>query len=189
MMRSLTDCSEIKEALQIVTDLLGPEAEKIGFHIPRAEIRTEQAQPRPRPKPAKAVARDVAVPPPPPPGNFRSEQLDHALSSMCMRGDFKGAVLADSDGLPLSVYESPVSIEIVAAFTSVLGAAIEKAASMLGEHGADNLSMDINYEDKILLKKFTVANRLYYMMIICSQELDQRSEVEMTVEQISAILD
>ena len=54
-----------------------------------------------------------------PPVVYREEQLENILVTMCKRGGFNGAVIADHNGLPLAAYNSPVDDDIIAAFTSV----------------------------------------------------------------------
>lgn len=119
---------------------------------------------------------------------YRGERLEYILSSMCRRGGLSGAVVADGKGLPLADFNSPVAGEILAAFTSVLGSALERAGQLLGESGAELISMDINYTDKVVLRRFTVAAEPYFLMVICSQELDERTELELSIEQLMAAL-
>ena len=119
---------------------------------------------------------------------FRGDRIENALEIMCRRGEFIGAVIADINGLPLAVYNSPVGTDALAAFTSVLGNALEKAGHLLDQHGADNISMDINYTDKVVLRRFIVAGQDYYLMIVCPQTVDERSEIELSIEQIISIM-
>lgn len=135
-------------------------------------------------------ASPVAPPPPEPMPTFayRGDRLEYILSSMCRRGELTGAVVADGKGLPLADFNSPVAGEILAAFTSVLGSALERAGMLLGESGADLISMDINYTDKVVLRRFIVGEAPYFLMAICQQELDERTELELSIEQLIAAL-
>jgi predicted regulator of Ras-like GTPase activity (Roadblock/LC7/MglB family) len=119
---------------------------------------------------------------------YRGDKLERALAAMCKRSGFNGAVVADNKGLPLAVYNSPVGADAIAAYTTVLGGALEKAGTLLGQHGAETISMDINYADKVVLRLFTIANNPYFIMVLCPQNVDARSEVELSVAQITAIL-
>lgn len=114
--------------------------------------------------------------------------LERSLSGMCKRGGFHGAVIADLDGLPIAVFNSPVNEEILAAYTTILGESLEKAASFLNQPDANNISIDINILDKMVLRKFTPDKISYYLMIISPQNIDGRAEVELVINQISQIL-
>ena len=52
---------------------------------------------------------------------------------------------------------------------------------MLDQHEADNISMDINYTDKVVLRRFTVKGLQYYLMIVCPQAVDERSDDELSL--------
>ena len=119
---------------------------------------------------------------------YRGDQLENALIEMCQRAGFNGATLADTDGLPLAIYNSPIGHEEIAAFTTVLGVALERAGSLLGEYNANNISLDINYTDKAVLRRFVINDTPFFLMVICPQEVDERSEVELTINQITSIL-
>lgn len=114
--------------------------------------------------------------------------LERSLSGMCKRGGFHGAVIADLDGLPIAVFNSPVNDEVLAAYTTILGESLEKAASFLNQPDANNISIDINILDKIVLRKFTPEKTPYYLMVISPQDIDGRAEVELVINQISQIL-
>jgi predicted regulator of Ras-like GTPase activity (Roadblock/LC7/MglB family) len=139
---------------------------------------------------AQATApRPVAVPREEPPQlAYRGDRLEYALASLCQRGGLSGAVVADAQGLPLADYQSPVGGEVLAAFTSVLAGALERAGQLLGAQGADIISMDLNYTDKIVLRRFALEGEPYFLLVICSQDLDERTEVELSIDQITAIL-
>jgi len=119
---------------------------------------------------------------------FRGDRLEQVIENMCRRSGFIGAVIADSQGLPLAVVNPPVSEEALAAFTSVLGDALKRAGSLLGQHGGEFLAIDINYQDKIVLRQFQIEEASYFLMVICPQEVDERSEIELSIEQVIAIL-
>lgn len=176
-MKTSKDFSEIQEAAQLLSAILREEA----------ETPAEKSAPAPEVKPEAApppAARPIAAEK----GAFRGDQLENAIELMCRRGNFSGAVVADENGLPLAVFNSPVGTDAIAAFTSVLGAALEKASRLLEQHGADNISMDINYADKVVLRRFTVSELTYFLMVICPQNVDERSEIELSIEQIVSIL-
>jgi hypothetical protein len=119
---------------------------------------------------------------------FRGDQLENILYGMCKRGGFSCAVVADRQGLTLGGYNSPIDMEILAAFTTVLGEAISKAGRFLDQHEANNISLDINYADKAVVRQFTLAGNPFFIMIICPQNVDERSEVELSLAQIVTLL-
>lgn len=170
-MSKLWDSSEIKEAAALFNDILG--------RPKKAPGQTKSPAPEPG-APADNKGADGPV--------YRADRLEGALVSMCQRGEFSGSVLADNNGLPLAVYNSPVEGNVMAAFTSVLGQSLAETGRLLNEPNANNISMDINYIDKIVLRKFFLENKPFFLMIICPQHVDERAEVELSINQVSAIL-
>lgn len=171
-MSLLQDCFELKESVRLIEGLLKPKKEDLP----------------PVPVPVPATGTVAAEVNPLSQMHYRGDRLEYILSSMSKRGGLIGAVVADAKGLPLSDYNSPVGGDILAAFTSVLGSALERAATLLGESGAELISMDINYTDKIVLRRFPVAGEQYFLLVICPQDLDERTEVELSIEQITTVL-
>jgi predicted regulator of Ras-like GTPase activity (Roadblock/LC7/MglB family) len=172
---------------QAPTSIQGPTLTPAPTQAPTQALTPAQT---PAPAPAKApVLRLAAVPRLEPPHlAYRGDRLEYALVSLCERGGLSGAVVADGQGLPLADYQSPVGGEVLAAFTSVLGGALERAGQLLGAQGADIISMDLNYTDKIVLRRFALEGEPYFLLVICSQDLDERTEVELSIDQITAIL-
>ena len=119
---------------------------------------------------------------------YSEEKLNEIITLMCKRSNFSGAVVADYSGLPLAVMNPPVSIEAVSAFTSVLGSALERAGELLGHNGAEYLSMDINYDEKIVMRRFFIKDDTFFLMAISPQDVDERSEIEISMEQIIEVL-
>ncbi len=119
---------------------------------------------------------------------YRGDRLENALFAMCKRGGFQGSVLVDSNGLPLAVYNSPVEEESMAAVTTILGSALGKAGRLLEQTDAGSISMDINYVDKAVIRRFAVNDLPYFLMVVCPQEVDERSEVELSIESLTSIL-
>ncbi len=178
------DCSELSEAARLIGDLLSapgrePEAEPAadpqGAHLGAAP--TRQSHPLPSPE-----EEALSVSP------FRGDRLEALLEGLCRRAGFMGAVVADESGLPLAATETPVDPNRVAAFSAVLGQALDKAESLLGGHLADNVSVDFNYTDKLVLRHFTMDTTSLFLAVICPQEVDERGEIELTMEQIAVLL-
>jgi hypothetical protein len=49
---------------------------------------------------------------------------------------------------------------------------------------ANNLSMDINENDKLILRKFEVLNSTYYLLAVCPQEAQPLGEMQIAVSKI-----
>ena len=192
-MAILKDSSEIREAADIFGELVDgsavvagkkPSAKPVGargaFVAQGRRTATPKTKPRtPGVRPPEAPRTD---------SKFRGDKLENVLFAMCRRGGFSGAVIVDSDGLPLAVYNSPVAEELAAAFTMILGEALEKGANLLNQADASNISVDINYLEKAVVRKFPISEATYYLMTICPQDMDERSEIELSIEQVVSIL-
>lgn len=177
-MKKLWDSSEIQEAALLFDDLL-----KESEVVPAVRVIPVDRVATPKPPviipiPEREKGRRV----------YRGDRLEDTLVSMCKRGQFHGSVLADDSGLPLAIYNSPVQGEILAAFTSVLGKSLSESSRLLDQPNANNISMDINFLDKIVLRKFVVNEKPYFIMIISPQQVDERSELELSINLISTIL-
>jgi len=172
-MSRLLDSSEMKEAARLFADLMAR---------PPAATAISQAPPPARAAARPALSEELKG------MAFRGDKLEHVLAGMCLRGGFTGAAVADGGGLPLAVFQSPLEEDKLAAFTSVLGGAMEKAAMVLGHGGADGISMDIDYADKLAMRRFLIDNNPYFILVICPQLVDERGEIEVSVLQLTAIL-
>jgi hypothetical protein len=170
-MNTLTNSIEIQEAAKLLHALLATN----GLQNEEANKSTTDE--------SHSVPASVDLPLP-----FRGDQLENILYGMCKRGGFSSAMVADRQGLTLGVYNSPVEMEILAAFTTVLGEAISKAGRFLDQHEANNISLDINYADKTVVRQFNLAEDPYYILIICPQNVDERNEVELSLKQIVTLL-
>jgi hypothetical protein len=187
-MTLLSDSSEIREAARLVAQILKPVAAS-SPEAPASPEAVRQADATPIPAtPAVTTAPEASAANAEPVPEFRQDRLELCLAAMCRRGGLTGAVVADDRGFPLIVHNSPVGDDVLASFTTVLGDALEKAGTILGQHGAETISMDINYAEKIVLHRFVIADHPYYMMVLCPQDAEERSEVVMAIEQITAIL-
>ena len=118
----------------------------------------------------------------------RGERLAASLRLMCERAGFRGAMVLDADGLPLAVHEPAFAPESVAALSVVLGGALQRAAQMLGTGGLSHMSIDINYEDKLVFRRFEAGGGDYHLVAVTPQESDERAEVELSIDQLSHII-
>lgn len=182
-MTLILDSSEIREAIALASELTSA----LNLSVPEEKVRSVAV--------LDAPAKTVQDNPPAPVDEidptglaYRGDQLEQVIKNMCQRSHFKGAVVTDDTGLPFAVVNPPVSMEAISAFTVVLGGALERAGSLLGHHGAEYLSIDINYEEKIILRRFLINDAPYFLLAICPQEVDERSEIEISIDQIVSIL-
>ncbi len=200
---NLRDCSEIKDAARLVNLL------RVGGRLASPATRQVPvfAQPTPqtgntavakaqediiaheqtvvdmtRQRPAERPAERSE--PPPPTGDYLSDRITNVLLSMCRRGGFTGALVADMAGLPLADYNC--DSEVVGACSSVLGHALEQSARLLNQKDANTIAMDINYVEKIVLRHFDIHGAGHYLMVLCPQSVDERGEVELAIRQIAA---
>ncbi len=184
-MTLILDSSEIREAIALASELTSA----LNLSVPAVEEKVRSvAAPE---VPTKTVRKTlpVSVDEIDPTGlEYRGDQLEQVILNMCKRSHFSGAVVADDTGLPFAVVNPPVSMEAISAFTAVLGGALERAGSLLGHHGAEYLSIDINYEEKIILRRFLINEAPYFLLAICPQDVDERSEIEISIDQIVSIL-
>ncbi|PIE64315.1 MAG: hypothetical protein CSA26_08705 [Desulfobacterales bacterium] len=119
---------------------------------------------------------------------FTGDKLEKLLANLCRQSGFSSAVIADEKGLPISGVNTPVTIDILAAFSSVLGNIIDKVPYFLKQYEAGHISIDINYVDKIVVQKILVEEESVYLLIICSQDIDERAYIELFSDQIIKIL-
>ena len=206
-MHKIKHSFEITECHALLQELLPPGglADYLTFEVPqpteRSTLAGEQSLfPAPFADPAAGPARPTAehlghqtVPtqtaPLPLEQGHTEEKLENALKILCQRGGFSSAIIADDQGLALADFNSPVETDVLAAFATVLGGAIAQASHFLVQHEAINIYMDINYADKAVVRKFMISSTPFYLFIICPQDIDERNEVELSLETISRLLE
>jgi hypothetical protein len=130
--------------------------------------------------PASSLDEDGPVEEP----GLHSDMYEDILGSMCSKGNSYGAVVADKIGLPLASYQSPLSVDSLAAYTTVLGDSLDKASLILDQPNANNISLDINDTDKFVMRKFQVLDNTYYLLVVCPQVSDVLGEMELAVSRI-----
>lgn len=121
-------------------------------------------------------------------GEFRGDKLEDILQAMCQRSGITGSLIADINGLPVASYGSPVENEVLAAFASVLGETMDKAAYFLDQHDANYVSVDINYADKAVVKKFIFEDAIFYLIVIGPKHINERGEINLAIELIKTVL-
>lgn len=194
----LQGSSEIAEAARLVRELLAGGKGAVQSAPPAAEPAPSVAATPPIPPPQVVTPPVVAAPSsvaaadpaPLPEGQpvYREDRLQGVLETMCRRGGFSGALITDSKGFPLASHGAAANSDAIAAFSSVLGETLRKAGTFLGHQGADCISIDLDYSEKLSLHRFALGNAPYYLMILCPQDTDERSEVAVSLEQVAAIL-
>jgi len=133
----------------------------------------------------------ASVPPDDPsaaPARTRQDRLDAVLGAACSRGGFTGAALADASGLLLSLAKSPVAPARLEGLTAVLSETLERVARLWEGPRPDNLSLDVDYSDKLVFRTFQVDSRAYCLMVFCAQEVDERSELELAVGAVTQVI-
>ena len=118
-------------------------------------------------------------------------QHDHikdVLIKMCDTGNFYGAVVADEMGFALADHRSPVAVDSLATYSSIMGESLTLAENILDMPYANNISMDINDTDKFVLHKFGTRTDKYFMLIVCAQEIEALGEIEDASRKISEVL-
>ncbi len=189
-MKTLKDSFEVREAAKLFDELLAqsavvapaaPKRKIPGRRVYTSESSSPAIKKAPLPEPIEVEEEGAEQ-------MYRGDRLENALYAMCKRGGFRGSVIVDSDGLPLAVYNSPVEEETLAAVTTVLGAALGQAGQLLNQTGANTISMDIDYVDKVVIRRFSINDLPYFLLTICPQEVDERAEVELSIDKVASIL-
>ena len=116
------------------------------------------------------------------------DKIREVLADLCGNGGFYGAVVADGMGFSLADYESPLSVDALSTYSSLLGEALSKAGSIIEMPEANNLVMDINENDKMLLHRFAILDDLYSLVAVCSQENEAIGEISLAANRIAGIL-
>lgn len=119
---------------------------------------------------------------------FRGERIQRELRQLCTRAGFEAASLCDQHGLPLAVHNMSIAEETIAALATVLGSSLARAGDIANWPNVASLSIDVDYQDKLVLRRFVVDEVPYYLLVQCSQETDERSDLELSIEQIAAII-
>ena len=116
------------------------------------------------------------------------DKIKEALEELCISGGFYGAVVADVMGFSLADYHSPLDVDSLATYSSLLGEALAKAGSIIDMPEANNLIMDINSTDKMLLHRFSILDDQYSLVAVCPQEVEAIGEVSLAATRIAGAL-
>ncbi|TKB06106.1 hypothetical protein [Desulforhopalus sp. IMCC35007] len=204
MTNILKNSSELTESAKLISDLLIHISESLPYDVfhdvcppggqsevvenvplfadtfPQPPARQEKEK---RDQPVAVVEdRDISD------SGFMGDKLENLLAKLCQQSGFQSATVADEQGLPIGGVNTPVDLNVLAAFSSVLGGVIDKVPYFLEQHNANNISVDINYVDKAVVQKFLIGEVPFFLLIICSQDIDERAYIELFSDQITRLL-
>ena len=118
----------------------------------------------------------------------RGERLEGSLRIMCERAGFSGAAVADDDGLMLASFGVTIDNDVLSALAIVTDESLSRIAHLFRREDINHSSVDINFQDKIVTRRFDVDDSPYFLLVVCPQETDERSEVELSIDQITSIV-
>ncbi|NTV15208.1 MAG: ParA family protein [Desulfobulbaceae bacterium] len=118
----------------------------------------------------------------------KSDQVSAILRDLCVNGGCRGAVIADEMGLPLAEHQSPFGVDALATYASMLGETLVNAGNILMVPEANNLVMDINEEEKMVMRRFSIMGSFYFLLVVCPQERAILGEVGYAADRIAAEL-
>jgi len=118
----------------------------------------------------------------------RGDRLQNILALFCEREGLTGALVTDSNGLPLAASSSVAASENLAAFSTVLGDVLTKASSYLGQDDASDVSLDINASQKVVLRRFDLEGRPCYLLVLCAAVCEPRRAMREAIPGIVSTL-
>jgi predicted regulator of Ras-like GTPase activity (Roadblock/LC7/MglB family) len=119
----------------------------------------------------------------------RGERLRRVLGRMCARSGFAAAAVTDGTGLPLAAHALPFPAETAGALASVLGTAMERVADVAGERNVSSISVDVSLVDKLVVRRLSLPSAAYYLLVLCAQTVDEHAEIELSVDELRAIVE
>ncbi len=119
---------------------------------------------------------------------IKGDHISEILRGLCANGGCRGAVIADEMGLPLAEYQSPFGVDALATYASMLGETLGNADNILMIPEANNLAMDINEDEKLVMRRFSIMGSYYFLIVVCPQETEVLGEVGYAADRIAAEL-
>jgi hypothetical protein len=110
------------------------------------------------------------------------------LRELCGNCGCLGAVVADEMGLPLAEHQSPFGADVLSTYGSVLGEALVSADSILKMSEANNVVMDLNDDEKLVMRRFPIVDNNYFLLAVCQQDAEVLGELEYAANRIAAEL-
>lgn len=101
-------------------------------------------------------------------GEYREDRLENILWQLCQKTGLKGALLVDSQGLPLSIYNMEVGRHGYAAMTAVLAEMLETTTHILQHADPKHLSIDLKDDERLHLHRFEANGITYHLVAVGS---------------------
>ena len=118
----------------------------------------------------------------------RGDRLQRLLAQMCARAQFRGAAIADDQGLPLAVHNLPFRAEALGAIASVLGGALATVAKVTERPELPTIAVDVTFDEKLVVRRVVEADLTYYLLVLCPIAGDERGEIELSLRQLTTIV-
>ncbi len=122
------------------------------------------------------------------PSQGRGERLQRLLAQMCARATFRGAAIADDQGLPLAVHNLPYRAEALGAIASVLGQALATVAKAAERPDLATITVEVGFDEKLVVRRVVEADVSYYLLVLCPIGGDERGEIELSLRQLTTIV-
>ena len=122
------------------------------------------------------------------PMHGRGERLQRLLAQMCARAHFRGAAIADDQGLPLAIHNLPFRSDGLGAIASVLGDALSVVGRVTGRADVGMITVEVSFDEKLVVRRVTEAELTYYLVVLCPVAGDERGEIELSLRQLTAIV-
>lgn len=119
---------------------------------------------------------------------IKGDRVSEILRDLCTTSGCRGAVVADEMGLPLAEHQSPFGVDALATYGSILGETLAGADSILKMPEANNVVMDLNEDDKLVLRRFTIMDSYYFLLAVCPQDVEILGEMGYAADRIAAEL-
>lgn len=101
-------------------------------------------------------------------GEYREDRLENILWQLCQKTGLKGALLVDSQGLPLSIYNMEVGRHGYAAMTAVLAEMLETTTHILKHADPKHLTIDLRDDERLHLHRFEANGVTYHVVAVGS---------------------
>jgi len=119
---------------------------------------------------------------------IQGDRIATILRELCGNCGCLGAVVADEMGLPLAEHQSPFGVDALATYGSILGEALAGADNILKMAEANNIVMDLNEDEKLVMRRFPIMGNDYFLLAVCPQEAEVLGELEYATNRIAAEL-
>ena len=119
---------------------------------------------------------------------IQGDRVTAILRELCGNCGCLGAVVADEMGLPLAEHQSPFGVDALATYGSILGEALNGADNILKMSEANNIVMDLNDDEKLVMRRFPIMDNNYFLLAVCPREAEVLGELEYATDRIAAEL-